>query len=114
MIARKLRLVLNGQAFPTEHLPFHVPPLEEVQKNIGLIARRLGYFLLVETLRAYLRLIQFSRVKYELLKTKVAERRSKNDKAPKQKEPNRFLRAIAEYKRKLGKIKQEIKEEENL
>ena len=115
MIGRKLRLLSSGQASPATHVPLEVPRLEEIQKVSGKILRRLGYFLLVETIRAYVRLIQFLKNTYGKIETKLAARRQKNGGAPAPlKEPNRFLKTIAEYKRKIGKIKQEIKEEENL
>jgi hypothetical protein len=114
MVGRKLRLLSSGQV-PLEHAPFSVPRLDDLQKIAGKIMRRLGYFLLVEIIRAYVRLVQFFKNKYNEIKIKLAKRRGKPGvPASVSKEPSRFLKTMAEYKRKIGKIKKEIKEEENL
>ena len=115
MVGKKLRLILNGQMPPVEQVPFEVPCFEELEKSSGKMMRRLGYFLLVETIRAYVRLIQFLKNTYEKAEKKLAERLNKNGAVPSTpKEPNRFLNTVALYKRKIGEIKDEIKEEENL
>jgi hypothetical protein len=54
--------------------------------------------------------------KYQEIKIKLKERQerklSKN--GNKKAEPNKFLKTISEYKRKIRRIKHQIKEEENL
>ena len=115
MVGKKLRLILNGQMPSVEQVLLEVPRFEELEKSSGKMMRRLGYFLLVETIRAYVRLIQFLKNTYEKAEKKLAERLNKNGAVPPTpKEPNRFLKTVALYKRKIGEIKDEIKEEENL
>lgn len=115
MVGKKLRLVLSGQISPDQYTPLEMPSFEEVQNNAGEIIRRLSYFLLVESIRGYLRLIQFFKNKYQAVKVKLEERRRQRGAEPSlPKEPNRFLKAVALYKHKIGKIKKEIKEKENL
>lgn len=114
MVGRKLRLIESGRAVPAQ-ASFQMPRMDELEKYAGLIARRLGYFLLVEIIRAYLRLRQLLKKTYVDLKTKLDTwRRERGTEIPVSKEPNRFLRAAAEYKKKISKIRDEIKEEENL
>ena len=114
MVGKKLRLLLSGQVSPDQHAPFQVPSFEEIQNNAGQMIKRLGYFLLVETIRGYLRLVQFFKSKYWSVRARLEARRRRNGAEPLPKAPNRFLKAVASYKQKLGKIKREIKEEENL
>ncbi|MDP9249479.1 MAG: hypothetical protein M3M85_03160 [bacterium] len=114
MVGKKLRLLISGQISPDQYAPWEMPSFEEIQNDVGKMLKSLGYFLLVEIIRVYLHFVKFLKNTYKSLKTKLEERRRRRGTEPSTKTPNRFLRAMALYKRKLGKIKKEIKEEENL
>lgn len=115
MVVRKIRLLANGSSLPLDQAPFEVPRFEEVHGTATRLMKRLGYFILVEIIRAYVRVVQFFKNKYLQIQTKMEERRARHGAVPAlPKEPNRFLKVMAEYKRKIGRIKKEVKEEENL
>ena len=115
MLARKLRVLGNGQVVPAENMLFEAPHLEEINAISVKIIKKLGYFLLVETIRLYVRFAEFLRNKYRLLKIKIKNKLKKTEtEGPGKiriiiKEPNKFLRVIAEYKGKLRKIKANLK-----
>lgn len=111
MVGRKLRALANGQTLPVEHVSSPSFRFEETKEFIFKITRRLGYFLLVEIIRIYVRLAEACKKCWAELKAKF-QKTAGLASEPSVKQPSKFLKAIAEYKRKLGRIKEEIKEEE--
>lgn len=113
MIGRKLRLLGNGHTLPPEHASLQVPRFDEIHNTAERIMKRLGYFLLVEIIRVYVRLAEASKKGWTQLKARF-QKTIGSVEEPSVKQPSKFLKAIAEYKHRIGKIKKEVKEEENL
>ena len=111
MLGRKLRVLGNGQAFPTEQAALPSLRFEETRGFILKIVKRLGYFLLVESIRVYVKLADAVKKTWMKLRArfeKIATPGSESAIKP----PSKFLKTIADYKRKVRKIKEQVKEEE--
>jgi hypothetical protein len=116
MLGRKVSLMRSGQLVQHERYASELSHLDE-WKHISLKnLQKYSYAGLVGTIRIYVRSVNFLKNKKEDLKTKLKERRERKlqAKGVKEVKPNNFLKMISEYKHKVGKIKHQIKEEENL
>jgi len=117
MIGRKLIVLQNGQLFTRrENTSYKIENLEEWRSLIVQNIKSYSYKGLVGTIRLYVRLANFLNRKYQEIKIKLKERQEKklSENGNEKVEPNKFLKMISEYKRKIRKIKHQIKEEENL
>jgi hypothetical protein len=115
MIGRKIILIQNGQA-PEYPEVSNNQEWEEFKYEALKGLKRLGYALLVEGVRLYVKLISYlknlsrliirkiQKVYYKKLETGTGEPR----------ESSKFLKMVGQYKRKLRRIKEKVKEEENL
>lgn len=92
-----------------------VPDLAEVKTILHKKSRRYGYIALVVTIRAYVltshALKQKSETLWQLIKRKLAKRNKEKTHVEAE---NKFLTRISEYKNRIRRIKEKIKEEEGL
>ncbi len=114
MIGRKLAPVRNGQVMIEESQEHPlIPDLQKV-KHFGYQSiKTLEHLALVAMLRFYVRFSNFLKLKYVELKTKIVNaRKSRNGDIVEERDPNKFLKMISEYKQKVRHIKSRITEEE--
>lgn len=118
MIGKKLMLIRNGQVFKIhDNITFLETPFLEKIKHVTIKnTKKHGYFLLVATIRLYFKITNFLKNKYQETKTKIKEIHLRRQKPlpGEKKEVNSFLKMVIEYKHKIRKIKQQVKDEENL
>ena len=125
MIGRRLVVIKNKQTINAESFAhdfaIEVPDLEEVKDVTSKNLRNLGFVLLVATLRIYILSLDFLKKKYKILKNKIKEARQKRmgklgnmSNISEEREANKFLQMMSEYKTKIRKIKRKIREEEGL
>ncbi len=118
MVGRKFKLIQDGQILNIneEEIFSKTPYFEEIKYATIKNTKRHGYILLVITIRIYFRSINFLKKKYREAKTKIREIYQKRQKRTpeEKKEINSFLKMVSEYKNKIRRIKQQVKEEENL
>jgi hypothetical protein len=114
MIGRKLFLLKNGQVLQKEETISKVPYLEEWKHLTVKNMKKHGYLGLVATIRFYVRSSNFLKNKYQEVKIKIKNMRSKNQNGDfgEKREVNKFLKMISEYKHKIREIKHKIHEEE--
>ena len=114
MIGRKLVMLQNGQVQNKEETILKAPYLEEWKHLTIKNIKKHGYIGLVATIRFYIRSSNFLKNKYQEVKIKIKNIRSKNSNgnSPEKREVSKFLKMISEYKHKIRKIKHKIKEEE--
>lgn len=119
LISRKLIFSTNNRINQEHDFAIDVPDLDEVKKIASKNTKKLGYILLVLTIRTYLLSQDLIKKQYKVIKNKLEERRIKRmAKTGKivmsNREPSKFLKIISDYKKKVEKIKSKIKEEEGL
>jgi hypothetical protein len=118
MIGKKLIMLKNGQLLNAERSEFFLkaPQVEEWKEITIKHTKKHGYSLLVMTIRLYFRSSNFLKSKYQEVKEKIKEKQSKREKTTSggEKEINSFLKMVSEYKNKIRRIKEQVKEEENL
>lgn len=119
LIGRKLVLVQNSNIRDNIILgdfAFEVADLEDVKHITTKKLKKYGYVLLVNTIRVYVKSGITLKKVYTKTSTKIYEINSKyfkkNESYDKIKQASSFLSTIGEYKKKISKIKQEIKREE--
>lgn len=113
MITRKLRLLSAGQAEPIGE-PLSIPRFEDLGRLAVVLLRRFGYFLLVEMIRIYVRLAAASRRDWEKLKVRIKAKLETHSATAGIKHKNKFLQVLADYKRRVKHIKEQVKEEEDI
>lgn len=113
MIGRKLLVLQDGQILTEEEI-LQTPILEEWKHSTVTNVKKHGYNLLVIIIRLYVRSSNFIKNKYQEFKTKLQNINSSNTISEDKQEISKFLKVISDYKHKIRKIKQKIKEEENL
>lgn len=115
MIGRKLAPVRNGEILEQEFSHPLTPDFEKIKDMTSKSTKRYGYLALVSVLRLHIRLTNVLKNIYEQLKIKIqniVEKNNVNDKMLENKEENKFLKMISDYKHKIRNIKHKIKEEE--
>lgn len=116
MIGRKLSLLKNGQIIMKSEVVLGTPDIEKIKNLILKNLRKYGHMSLVEIIRFYVKTINFSKEKYEILKTKIKNKNMKKDSngnGVEKVEVSKFLKMISEYKHKIRELKNKIHEEEN-
>jgi len=112
MLGWKLH-ALDGLPVTEPVAPFPMPRFDDLGDRTLKILRRLGYLCLVASIRFYVKISLWLKNKYTQMQVKLAERHQKSgDDTASPKISNKFLRVITESKRKISRIKAEIKEEE--
>jgi len=119
MIGRKLLLTSNHHVDTSHNFIIDVPEIDEIKHITGKKVKRFSYILLVITLRIYVLAENIAKKKYSALKNKIQELKNKSRKNKglavlETKEANKFLKTVSDYRTKINKIKQKIKEEEGL
>ena len=116
MIGRKLLLLQNQQIIIEEKNLIQLPDLREVRYVIIRKTREYGYITLVEIIRFSIRSSKLLKRKYGEAKNIIKNIKRKYNPQKKEesikKEVSGFLKMISEYKQKVRKIKDKIKEEE--
>lgn len=114
MIGRKLLILQNGQMTYKENAETFLKAqyLEELKYTVIKTIKKHSYTGLVAIIRFYFRGTNLLKNKYQAVKTKIKNLRSKNLKDDEKKEVSKFLKMISEYKQKIRAIKHKIKEEE--
>jgi len=115
MIGRKLLMLQNGQILHKETF-LKAPDLEEWKYVMIKNIKKYGYISLVVTIRFYVRSSNLLNSKYKEIKLGLQEKlkRNRGDQSKETKEVSKFLKMMSEYKHKIRKIKEKVKEEENL
>jgi hypothetical protein len=116
MIGRKLVMLQNGQMqiLSKEEIILKTPYLEELKQVTVKKLKVAGHKGLVETIRFYIKSSNLLKNKYQDVKIRVKSIRRKDLEETEKKEISKFLKIISEYKRKIRKIKEKVKKEENL
>lgn len=116
MIGRKVFLIQNGQVTEFAKSETEGQYWEEFKYGAILGLKKLGYALLVEIIRLYVKLVNFLKTKYQEVATKIKTMYAKKSEggAKEPREASKFLKMVGQYKRKLRRIKEKVKEEENL
>lgn len=114
MVGRKVATLEHEQIAHHEEVLFEIPHLEKVKRLTVTNLRKYGHAGLVETVRFYLRSMNFLKNKYQEVKTKIKERSEKKQTDGQNKKISEFLKIIGNYKHKIREIKHKIKKEENL
>lgn len=117
LIGRKVFALRGAGIENIGEIPFEVPDLQEIKIISSKKARRLGYVVLVISIRGYIRtsilLKKVGKNIYESAKNRLERNRfTKNPEE--QREVSKFLKGISEYKEKIKRIKHRIIEEENM
>lgn len=118
MIGKKIILLRNGQLLSAhrEEFFFKAPPIKKWRKVTIQHTKKHGYSLLVTTIRLYFRSSNFLKNRYADMQNKIKKMRNKKGAGQNEniKEASSFLKMISEYKHKIQRIKEQVKEEENL
>lgn len=115
IIGRKLFLIRNGQVVIREETVLKLPEAEKIKDFILENLKKYGHLGLVEIIRFYVKTINFSKKKYEEIKTKIKNKnilKDLNENTVEKVEVSKFLKMISEYKHKIKEIKHKIHEEE--
>lgn len=119
LIGRKLVLVQNSNMrnnIIVGDFAFEVADLEDIKHITTKKLKKYGYVLLVNTIRVYVKSGITLKKVYTKTSTKIYGINNKyfkkNESYDKIKPASSFLSTIGEYKKKINKIKQEIKREE--
>ena len=116
MLGRRLMLLRAGAMEVNKELGPLLPDWEKVRGLVEGYAKRYGYWATVAVIRFYVRSSNVARAKSKEITDKLMSLLNKNKNgngegaAPK--EPNKFLKMVADYKHKIRHIKHRIKEEE--
>jgi hypothetical protein len=119
MIGRKL-IVLQNEQGPAEYLSaesvsFEIPYIKEIRSATARNIKKYAHVTLVTTLRIYIRSNNFAKNKYQEAKIKIKNKRARsrlNGDMP-EGQASSFLKKMSDYKHKIRKIKQKIREEED-
>jgi hypothetical protein len=117
MIGRKLLMLQSGKIeiiHSGEDIAGTPYFLEEWKHLIFKSVKMYSYVMLVETIRLYFRLNNLSRNKYQEIKSKLKELYDTRQRIGnlEKREVSKFLKMVSEYKGKIRKIKDRVKEEE--
>ncbi len=116
MIGRKLVMLQNGQIHIAsfDETSSKTPYLEGLKHVTVKKLKVAGHKSLVETIRFYMKSSHLLKNKYQDVKMKVKSISKKDTQEAEKKEISKFLKVMSEYKRKIRKIKEKVKKEENL
>lgn len=114
MIGRKLVFLKDTQISSSEEFSFSVPHLQKIKNLTIKNIKKYEHVALVETLRLYVKLTNFLKNNYQIIKTKIQNLKRKNLIDGEKKEISKFLKIIGDYKNRIREIKHRIKKEENL
>jgi hypothetical protein len=118
MIGSKLILLQNGEVVIQEHIPIKVPDLQEFKYIVTKNSKKYGFILLVIILRASIKSSYFLKKKYKEIKyiaiIKIKKILTGKKHGIQEHEVSSFLKKVSDYKSKVNKIKNQIKEEEGI
>jgi hypothetical protein len=120
MLKRKLAFIASGHStVRTEHPHPFVPDLQKIKHATKKSVKKVGYVSLFLTLRFFILSSNFLKTKSKILIKELKNKFRKNkhnyiDEITEQKEVSKYLRVISEYKNKIRKMKDAIKEEEGI
>lgn len=112
---RKLSLVQNKDTsiLEKEQIILEIPYVVEIKHITTRKIKKYGYVTLVTIIRLYFRSINLLKLKYTKVKTKISNLHKHDiENGIANKEVNKFLRVVSDYKHKIRKIKHSIKKEE--
>ena len=124
MLGRKLAMVRDGHA---DHLDpedlgeirFSAPDLDKIKHLTLKNTKKLGYVALFVAMRSFIKSSNFVKVKSKMLAKKIKNKFKKEtgemiEELEEKKEVSKYLRIISEYRQKIRKMKNAIKEEEGI
>jgi hypothetical protein len=119
MLKRKLTLIANGHTVKIQHAHPFVPDLQKIKHITFKSTKRFGYVTLFITLRFFIKSSNFIKTKSKIIIKELKNKFRKNkenyaDEIIEKKEVSKYLKVISEYKDKIRKIKDVIKEEEGI
>jgi hypothetical protein len=117
MIGNKLLLLQQGKVVAQESFPFRIPEAHELKKITRKNARKYGFVTLVIILRLYVLASHFLKIQFKKFGKFISEKVNKIIAGKKKEEPKEvsaFLKRMSEYKDKVRKIKDKIKEQEGI
>lgn len=116
MIGRKLLLIQNGYVFKEETFALDGKYLEELKTKTVRSIQKLGFVTLVITIRIYVKVSNFFQSEFKEALEKIRNMRAKKSDGItiKIKRENKFLKMVSQYKRRIKKIKEKVKQEESL
>ncbi len=120
MLWREMALVKNGKVGSAEHAHPFVPDLEKVKRHGGKFLKKTAHTAIYVSIKSYLLFKRFIKEKSKLIFKKLAsliKKESENiseEFVKEKKEVSKYLRVISDYRQKIRKVKEEIKEEEGI
>ncbi|MFZ2149786.1 MAG: hypothetical protein WAV15_01340 [Minisyncoccia bacterium] len=116
MIGRKVLMIQNGQIPEYPEGGTDGEYWEEFKYGAVKGLRKLGYAMLVGIIRLYVKLVNFLKTTYEQVVAKIHSMyvRKSEEGVVEAREVSKFLKMVGEYKRKLRRIKEKVKKEEDL
>jgi hypothetical protein len=120
MLKRKLALVASGHSFVRiEHAHPFVPDLQKIKHVAKKNAKKVGYISLFLILKFFIKSSNLIKTKSKILIKELKKKFRKNkenyaDELIEKKEVSKYLKVISEYKDKIRKMKDVIKEEEGI
>jgi len=118
LVGRKMLVLKNTEYSAPSDFDFliEVPDFKEVKTILHQKSRRYGYIALVITIRTYVLMSHTLKRKSETLWQFIKRRLARRNKVkvPHEEAENKFLTKVSEYKRRIQRIKEKIKEEEGL
>ena len=115
MIGNKLILLQKGETVIRQNIPIKVPDLQEFKQ---IATKKTRKYASTVRLRASIKTSHFLKRKYKEIKNKIIEKTKKiligKKHGIQEHEVSTFLRKVSDYKSKVNKIKDQIKEEEGI
>ena len=114
MIGRKWMLIQNGYVFEEEPVLSEKEYWEEFKEWAQEGLRRLGFVLLVVTIRIYVKISTLLHKGFRKGTEKIRTLRGKSSEEieGEAKSDNKFLKMMKDYKKKVRRIKEKVKKEE--
>jgi predicted tellurium resistance membrane protein TerC len=117
MIGSKLILLKEGKAVTQENFPIQIPNPHELKHIVNKKSKKYGFIALVISIRLYVIASHFLKVQFKKFGAFLTKKMNKMlaGKHPEEpKEVSAFLQRMSDYKKKVKRIKDKIKEEEGI
>lgn len=117
MIGSKLILLQEGKAVIQDNFPIQIPDPQELKETVNKKTKRYGFIALVIILRLYVLASHFLKIQFKKLGAFLTKKINKIIDGKRQeetKEVSAFLKRMSDYKKKVKRIKDKIKEEEGI
>jgi hypothetical protein len=114
MIGRRIMLIKDSQIILEENISFGEPYIEEIKQATAKKMKQYGYVVITSTLRFSIKSSRFLNEKGSDISKRIRSMLIKSGEGESQKEVSNFLKMVSEYKNKINRIKNRIREEEGI